>query len=271
VSEHLGHGLAEIIFCVGFLFVYLADELLHFCCGEAIQHSHGVTDEESQLILPPENQQQSQQHHHHSHHSTYGATSEHSTKVQTCEEHQNEHDVEDEEINERICHTSHVEPCSQTLAGTIGLLAALTIHSLLEGLAIGVNDTATKVLLLFVAVASHKFVVGFCLGVELAVSPGATFKRHFIAILVFSAGSVLGIGLGMTIVDATANQNLIYILQGIAGGTLLYVTLCEVLPREKARWHKSHVNRAAGLIQFVAFVIGFITMTVMNEYIHDDD
>jgi zinc transporter ZupT len=29
---------AEIIFCVGFFFVYLIDELVHFCFGEAIQH-----------------------------------------------------------------------------------------------------------------------------------------------------------------------------------------------------------------------------------------
>jgi zinc transporter 1/2/3 len=239
VSEHLGHGLAEIIFCVGFLIVYLADELLHFCCGEAIKHSHGIVDEESQTKL---------------------STTQHSTKTEMCEEHESENNSSIE-----------IEPHAQTLTGTIGLLTALTVHSLLEGLAIGVNDTTTKVMLLFIAVASHKFVVVFCLGVELAVSPGATFKRHFLAILVFSAGSVLGIGLGMTIVDATADQNLIYILQGMAGGTLLYVTLCEVLPREKARWHESQTKRSAGLIQFIAFVIGFITMTLMNEYISEGE
>lgn len=50
----MGGGLAEIVFCVGFLIVYLADELLHFCCGEAIQHHHGSIDtleSESQPIL----------------------------------------------------------------------------------------------------------------------------------------------------------------------------------------------------------------------------
>jgi zinc transporter ZupT len=50
------------------------------------------------------------------------------------------------EINARICHISHVEPCQSSLVGgQIGLLFALSIHSFLEGLAIGVQDTGKKV------------------------------------------------------------------------------------------------------------------------------
>lgn len=56
-----------------------------------------------------------------------------------------EEDVADAEANARICHTTHREPCEQSLAGHAGLLCALTLHSLLEGLAIGVQDTAGKV------------------------------------------------------------------------------------------------------------------------------
>lgn len=164
---------------------------------------------------------------------------------------------------------NHEEPCRQSFAGHFGLLTALSIHSLLEGLAIGVQDSAAKVIILVTAVASHKFVVGFCLGVELSSDQTAKFRNHFLAILVFSLGSVVGIAVGMGLVDFQTSSSSIAlpILQGIAGGTLLYVTVCEVLPREKARWHQNRFNRGAGLAQLLAFTIGFTLMTLMNIYI----
>jgi solute carrier family 39 (zinc transporter), member 1/2/3 len=269
VHEDLDGNLPEIIFCVGFIVVYLADELLHFCCGEAIKHHHSHTADESAPILPS---------HGHSH-SSYGSTEsqinsprEHRAEPSTsCEEHQHRHDVEDENVNARICHTSHKEPCRQTLAGIIGMLTALSIHSLLEGLAIGIQDTTAKVMILFTAVISHKLVVAFCLGVELTASEGSKFKHHFMAIFVFAFGSVLGILVGMGLVDVNTAENskFIPILQGLAAGTLLYVTLCEVLPRERARWHQTS-KKSAGLAQFFSFVAGFGVMALMNQYISED-
>ena len=64
-------------------------------------------------------------------------------------------------------------------------------------------------MVLVTAVASHKLVVGFCLGVEL--STGGRLRNTVIAILVFSLGSVLGIGIGIGLVD----------MESIEGGLLL--------------------------------------------------
>lgn len=167
-------------------------------------------------------------------------------------------------------------------------MCALTLHSLLEGLAIGVQDTSAKViftfcgyrkrfkfemspfqvLLLLGAVSCHKFVVGFCLGVELCSTPGAKFRSHLFAILIFTFGSVLGIGFGMCISelkDMISGQP-IQVLQAIAGGTLLYVTVCEILPREKARWHLSD-RRYAGFLQCCSVMFGFGVMTLMTSYL----
>jgi len=52
------------------------------------------------------------------------------------------------------------------------------------------------VLLLTGAVASHKFVVGFCLGLELA-GVSKSVPRLIFAIFLFAIGSVIGIGIGM--------------------------------------------------------------------------
>jgi len=49
------------------------------------------------------------------------------------------------DANARICHTSHAEPCAQSIVGTLGLFVALSLHSAFEGIAIGVQNSATKV------------------------------------------------------------------------------------------------------------------------------
>jgi solute carrier family 39 (zinc transporter), member 1/2/3 len=51
-------------------------------------------------------------------------------------------------------------------------------------------------LLLLGAVASHKFVVGFCLGAELLASAPGRLCAHIVCVLLFSGGSVAGIGIG---------------------------------------------------------------------------
>ncbi|XP_059614504.1 zinc transporter ZIP3 [Phlebotomus argentipes] len=267
---------AEIILCAGFFIVYVVDELVHFFCGEAIQHTHHPVDVESsgsqrssvpnyQATAPVES-------------SAFGAAPSTSSETQSLLHRPSTstgHDSggarecahRDEVANSRICHVSHAEPCEETLTGHLGLLCALTLHSLLEGLAIGIQDSASKVILLVGAVAAHKYVVGFCLGVELNANLRSTVRSHFFAILIFAFGSVAGIGIGMGLVDLQSSWTVtsVPILQGLAAGTLLYVTVCEVLPREKARWHQR--RRAAGLAQFLAVLVGFVILTAMNMFI----
>lgn len=123
--------------------------------------------------------------------------------------------------------------------------------------------------LLVGAVASHKLVVGFCLGCELSSGPGNTACRHFTSIIIFTMGSVAGIGIGMIVTDVSAHWSdyIQPILQGLAAGTLLYVTVCEVLPRERARWHNQTRIRAASLVQFAAILTGFVLMTLITTFL----
>lgn len=150
-----GMGYAEIVFCVGFIIVYLIDEMIHFCCGEAIQHTHS----DPVSIESPAHDHGHSHGHSHNHNdqerllpepnqASYGAIANNIVPPKPNEidcEHQQQHEREDEEINARICHTSHVAPCSESNTGHFGLLVALSVHALLEGLAIGVQNTAGQV------------------------------------------------------------------------------------------------------------------------------
>ncbi|TDG45702.1 hypothetical protein AWZ03_007840 [Drosophila navojoa] len=277
VREQMNSKFAEVAMCGGFFIIYFIDEFIHYFFGEAIQHTHEVTPAAS---APSSN-------------NVYGATDERTplTGGDTTHHHRhggnghdhNNHghmyvpvpgcdDVSVEDANARICHTSHTEPCAQSMTGTLGLFVALSLHSAIEGLAIGVQNSATKVLFLLGAVACHKFVMGFCLGLEFRSNPRASFRSQFIGILVFALGAVCGIGLGMLIVDIPSSwsKTALPIIQALAGGTLFYVTVCEVIPREKARWHTNSIRRWAGFAQFTTVVAGFATMCIINYYLADD-
>lgn len=112
--------------------------------------------------------------------------------------------------------------------------------------------------------------MGFCLGLEFRSNPRTSTKSQVIGILVFALGAVLGIGLGMLLVDipnSLLSSSTLSVIQGLAGGTLFYVTVCEVIPREKARWHQNPSYKLAGFAQFLTVGIGFSTMTIINFYL----
>ncbi|VVC98786.1 zinc transporter ZIP3 [Leptidea sinapis] len=228
---------SELMMCAGFFLVYLVDELVHFFYGPHGGHQRRRYTEESSLLRGRDGEM----------------------RERCC----------GDADNPRMCHVSHTEPCNKSASGIIGLLCALFVHSLLEGLAIGLQESASKVLLLLAAVACHKYVVGFCLGAELCGS-GTRLCGHIVCVTLFSLGSVAGIALG-TLLDSVAtfqDSVAIPIMQALAAGTLLYVTVSEVLPRERARWHER--KRAAGVAQFLAVAVGFGAMYLSTMFLDHD-
>ncbi|KAK9882423.1 hypothetical protein WA026_020945 [Henosepilachna vigintioctopunctata] len=242
---------AEIIFCIGFFLLYIIDEIVHFCCGGTQDHS----------ILNQTNSNGLRRSHH-SHDRIYGATE--NTVLWNKNDqppyNPNFYKTKSDSVlffeqspPSQLCHVGHQEPCgTSTPTINIGLVIALTIHSLLEGMVVGLENTSYKVILLLGAISSHKLVVGFCLGLEL--SSTTTICRHIIGIIVFACGSVGGIALGAFVSNVQTGfaTSLMAVLQGLTGGTLLYVTLSEIVPRERARWHQQHEKRSAGLRQFIS-------------------
>lgn len=119
---------SELFLCIGFFIVYMVDEIVHFFYGASgDSHSHIEVDYGTS--------------------ETTGLLA--SNRVPSAP-------LEDGEMvaretccgdtgNPRMCHVSHTPPCNKSASGMIGLLCALFVHSVLEGLAIGLEETATKV------------------------------------------------------------------------------------------------------------------------------
>jgi len=117
---------------------------------------------------------------------------------------------------------------------SILLLIALSFHSVFEGLAIGLQTDSREMLAIFMAVMMHKAVMAFSLGLNIAQS-SLSVRAFVFSSITFSLASPLGvaIGIGLCGLPPSIPQQICNgVLQGIAGGTFLYITFFEVLPHE---------------------------------------
>ncbi|KFU95444.1 Zinc transporter ZIP3 [Chaetura pelagica] len=115
----------------------------------------------------------------------------------------------------------------------LGLTFALCAHSILEGLALGLQEEGSKVINLFLGVAVHETLVAVALGVSMAKASLPMRDALKLAVTV-SLMIPLGISIGMGIesTQSAASSIISLLLQGIAGGTFLFVTFFEILAKE---------------------------------------
>lgn len=269
---------AEIVFCAGFFLIYAVDELSHLCGVGGHGHSHC----QREIVSGRRSSRDSTGGDLDS--RSYGTSEE--TKLLCKSESGNQipqrpsdYDVGGSSQTLGIaCSSESIPPVmvadadsTRKVTGVFSLLLALVVHSLLEGLAIGIQSTAPQVLLLLGAVSAHKYVVGFCLGVEICSNGNRAHCSHILQILTFAVGSVAGIAVGMALDDLgeTFNKVVIPVMQGLAGGTLLYVTVGEVLPRERGKRQEMRF-RQVGLVQLFAVILGFTVMSILSLIISEN-
>ncbi|KAA0183556.1 hypothetical protein HAZT_HAZT007953 [Hyalella azteca] len=122
---------------------------------------------------------------------------------------------------------------------SIMLLLALSLHSIFEGLAVGLQETINNVVALFVIVIFHKGIIAFSLGLNM-VQSRLNVCNIVLSNVFFCITAPLGIALGVGISSMHESPTIALIsgaLQGLACGTFLYVTFFEVLPHEMNTGH----------------------------------
>ncbi|GJQ67764.1 hypothetical protein Trydic_g16561 [Trypoxylus dichotomus] len=145
------------------------------------------------------------------------------------------------------------------------VVVALSVHELFEGLAVGLESSASTVWYMFGAVSAHKLVIAFCIGVELITIRTKTILL-ILYVFIFAVVSPLGIGIGIAVTDGSATEVPSVILRGLACGTLLYIVFFEIIKKDQH----------GGLLQFLAILVGFLIMfglTVLtaHEHSHNHD
>lgn len=140
---------------------------------------------------------------------------------------------------------------------------ALSFHAVFEGLAVGLEESTADVWTMFGAIATHKFIITFCVSMEL-LQAGVSRISFTLFLVTFSLISSIGIGIGLAVTELTGvATEVTAVLQGLAAGTLIYVVMFEVLQREREK-------EVGGLLQLAATLLGFVIMLIVQLYTHHE-
>lgn len=141
------------------------------------------------------------------------------------------------------------------------LILALSMHSIFEGLALGLIEDVDRLVQIAAAIVIHKSIIAFSLSVNLVQHEMET-NTVVKSVLLFSVMSPIGIGIGMAVLQNTNEQSSSFasgILQGIANGTFLYVTFFEIFQRELA-------ERGSRLLKVLSMIVGYSIVTGLLYY-----
>lgn len=239
---------AEGVVCLGFFAVYLFEEL-----GELLISSNSSHDEKDSetgngiamsnvsnsthqngAVKPSGDNHNNHGHSHHGHGHSHGPP------------------------------VSLTDPKQRSVAAAIRgflLVFALSFHSIFEGMAIGLQTTINDVWFLFAAVTVHELAIMFCIGLEMLASKikVAIYVSYMVTLGLITP---VGVAIGIAVTEYSHDQSpthmlTIAILQGVAAGTLLYVTFLEVLERERRK-------HGHGLAKLGAVFLGFLLLSLLE-------
>jgi zinc transporter 1/2/3 len=155
----------------------------------------------------------------------------------------------------------HDEPGAEAAAaGPMAFLLTivLSFHSLLAGLALGVESSLTGSLAIFLAIVAHKGSAGFALGVDLERARVVT-NRRWMALIMFSLSTPIGImaGTGLDFLASGPSGRLVEaVFDSLAAGTFLYIAVLDIIQEEffkpTDRWPK-----------FLLLVMGLVGMALL--------
>lgn len=235
-EHHEQFPLPEFIVCLGFFAVYLFEEIVHFFLGG---HSHVPPTNKAIRSFSRSN-------------SCVGAPRLSNASIEYKPRKTSNLPTISVEVIEAPNLTDKF-----SLAGLL-TVAALSFHSLFEGFAVGLRPDAVSTWVVFAAIAVHKYVIAFVVGLEVLAGGGKNIQVY-IYMTVFSFMSPLGMAIAMITQSNVEDTSplTVSVLNAIATGTLLYVTFFEILQREE---HKD----ISTWIQLIATSCGFALMCLMQ-------
>lgn len=165
---------------------------------------------------------------------------------------------EEVEIQESL---EHAVKCRQQSTRCLLIVIALSLHAIVEGLAIGLQKNSSEIWYMFIATSIHSATILFCIGLELLLAK-RQINYIIILMLILSVASPLGVFIGLLITiktntDTVAKSIAIVLLEGLSAGTLLYITFFEILNREKER-------RVYRLPRAFCIIAGFLLMALLQ-------
>ncbi|KAG7348307.1 ZIP zinc transporter [Nitzschia inconspicua] len=174
-------------------------------------------------------------------------------------------------------HDDHLaEHVHGSLLASIILMFALSIHSIFEGLAIGVSPDMSDVISTAAAVLAHKAFAGYALGSSMIASQ-MNDGHFFMLVFVFSFCSSFGIILGLMceqLANAGNVGSITGVIQAMVAGTFLYVSIVEIGMKEIMMHRESETPKSGQLspknmdfVKLLAFLVGYLCMSSLAIWV----
>ncbi|VDP11463.1 unnamed protein product [Onchocerca flexuosa] len=132
---------------------------------------------------------------------------------------------------------------------SITFVLAISFHSIIEGLAFGVQTDNTRIVTLFISLMVHKVIVAFSVGLQLGRTHAHDLGWVCLSMGLFSIMSPFGGFIGTFVqssqMDTQVKDLTVLIFQGVAVGTFIYVLLHE------------RDNEHPNLLKLIFMLIGF--------------
>ena len=140
------------------------------------------------------------------------------------------------------------------------IIFAFSVHSIFDGLAIGLPNKVSDIWSMFFAISVHKLVIAFVVSMQL-FDQSNRMLLVAIHMALFSLMSPIGILIVILTEDSLSENSeanpIVILLTSIATGTLLYIIFYEILQKDRC-------ERISGFVQFLAVFIGFGVMLTIN-------
>uniref|UniRef100_A0A1I7W5V6 Zinc/iron permease n=1 Tax=Loa loa TaxID=7209 RepID=A0A1I7W5V6_LOALO len=141
---------------------------------------------------------------------------------------------------------------------SITFTIAMSFHSILEGVALGVQDEKFGIITLFISLLLHKGIEAFSVGLQISRTIAQQVKIVIATIIIYSLMTPIGSFAGLFLQNVNMNeswrQGIIIILEGLAIGTFIFVTFLEVLFEQRN-------NSKAVREEIIAIALGILTIS----------
>jgi zinc transporter 1/2/3 len=132
------------------------------------------------------------------------------------------------------------------------LMIALSVHSIFEGLAVGLTSDVSNAFSMVLAIAVHKGAAASSLGISLVKTFPDDFKLCRWLVFVFSLATPFGIILGMILSNSGPVYDVIF--NSLAAGSFVYIACSEVIVEE-------FTIPGSRMWKLLAFLVGIAIIT----------
>ena len=175
--------------------------------------------------------------------------------------------LEDQNTSMQHCHSRHIETLATKphLLRFMLLYLSVSIHSVFEGMALGLQADRMRIFHLFFAIIFHEALVGLSVGITMARQQ-FTLMRSVKYVLLFSLSVPVGILIGLVVQQTPGTGGAIAsaILQSLATGIFIHVTFLELVPSE---FHNQKDRLAKVAFHFLGFLsLAVVTVTMGSHH-----